>query len=466
MNILFAKTKNIGMSIIMLIVLLIFFYYYINNENNKNNVVLKERNKNNNIAELDNSYDDKQEEKDDDTNNLNIIPYRHITKDECLNVNDEDKKNKCLAEIQIKDAIATKNSTKCLYINDLNRRDDCLLHLISNYEQDIKKCYAIIDKNKRILCFDAITRYKKDVNLCKKVFTEKERFELEECMDRVKSFKIIESGKQDDIINCKEIKALEYPNLCYMHSFKSKYNNNCRLVPKELKDLCNAVVIANYASNVEMCQHITIKPYQQYCYLRFKVGGGDIRSINKYDSDGDGVSDGDELFYGTNMNNPDTDGDGLSDGDELYKYHSNPKDKDTDGDGLSDKEELEKNTDIQNPDSDGDGILDSKDDNPLDILNDSDDDGLTDEEEYKWGTDPNNKDTDGDGISDYEEIENGTNPTGEGWRHDADNDGLIDADERFFGTDPLNPDTDGDGYKDGDEVINGYNPNGEGKLTI
>jgi len=88
------------------------------------------------------------------------------------------------------------------------------------------------------------------------------------------------------------------------------------------------------------------------------------------------------------------------------------------------------------------------------------------EEEVKWGTDPNKKDTDGDGVSDWEEIQNGTNPIGDGWQHDADNDGLIDADERFYGTDPLNPDTDGDGYQDGEEVKAGFNPVGQGKLKI
>jgi hypothetical protein len=42
------------------------------------------------------------------------------------------------------------------------------------------------------------------------------------------------------------------------------------------------------------------------------------------DTDGDGLSDMDELFYGTNPFKADTDGDGLSDGDEV-RSGSNPR---------------------------------------------------------------------------------------------------------------------------------------------
>jgi hypothetical protein len=58
------------------------------------------------------------------------------------------------------------------------------------------------------------------------------------------------------------------------------------------------------------------------------------------DSDEDGLSNDDEILYGTDPNNPDTDGDGISDGDEVHVYGTNPLLTDSDGDGASDSQEL------------------------------------------------------------------------------------------------------------------------------
>ncbi len=71
------------------------------------------------------------------------------------------------------------------------------------------------------------------------------------------------------------------------------------------------------------------------------------------DSDGDGISDADELELGTDPLNPDTDGDGLNDGDELAAG-TDPLNPDTDGDGVSDGDEVHGSlTDPLNPEFDG-----------------------------------------------------------------------------------------------------------------
>ncbi len=77
------------------------------------------------------------------------------------------------------------------------------------------------------------------------------------------------------------------------------------------------------------------------------------------DRDQDGLADIQETLSGTDPDNPDTDGDGLSDGDEVLIYKTDPRNRDTDGDILSDYDEI--NLHKTNPtmrDTDGDGLPD------------------------------------------------------------------------------------------------------------
>lgn len=68
------------------------------------------------------------------------------------------------------------------------------------------------------------------------------------------------------------------------------------------------------------------------------------------DSDGDTISDGDEIADGTNPNKVDTDGDGLDDAQEAA-LGTDPTDRDTDGDNFSDGREVAAGSDPLNPGS-------------------------------------------------------------------------------------------------------------------
>ena len=94
----------------------------------------------------------------------------------------------------------------------------------------------------------------------------------------------------------------------------------------------------------------------------------------------------------------DTDGDGVSDYDEINVYHTNPNNLDTDGDGYSDGQELKS------------GFSPWEKTSKKMEETDFDHDGLSDRMELNFHTDPTKADTDGDGYSDGQEIKTGYNP--------------------------------------------------------
>lgn len=145
----------------------------------------------------------------------------------------------------------------------------------------------------------------------------------------------------------------------------------------------------------------------------------DSLELDERDEDQDGLNQYLESFYGTDPAKADSDGDGLSDYEEIFKTGTSPLQADSDGNKVADGEE--------DPDQDGLGSL----------------------EEIVFGSDPICADSDNDGLSDQEERQAGTNPQ----QPDSDDDGLTDGKEIEFGMDPLNSDTDQDGILDADETI-------------
>lgn len=165
-----------------------------------------------------------------------------------------------------------------------------------------------------------------------------------------------------------------------------------------------------------------------------------------FDSDGDGASDGEEVYFGTDPLVPDgararvdSDGDGLYDDDEWNIYGTDAGARDSDGDGAGDGEEVYFGTDPLAPPPTGgaggsaapctycdNGIGDQTCD-ACRVAVDGDGDGLTDEDERTYGTDPSRADTDGDTLSDGKEVSvTGTDPL----RADSDNDGKLDFCDR------------------------------------
>jgi hypothetical protein len=219
------------------------------------------------------------------------------------------------------------------------------------------------------------------------------------------------------------------------------------------------------------------------------------------DHDNDGLSNFEEYQRGTDPTMPDSDGDGLSDGDEanvgftvavqvthtetigmlewdeasqsyisvFYEntytvpeyqtQYTDPTKADTDDDGLSDGDER---------------LLGLNPNDPSDGLADADGDGLSFAMEYYLGTDPANPDTDGDLLPDGWEVAHGFDPLdpSDGLLDDEDNDGVPNGNafasggaaavfgsgSAQWGRATTTRDTDGDGISDYDELLNGTDP--------
>jgi hypothetical protein len=168
-----------------------------------------------------------------------------------------------------------------------------------------------------------------------------------------------------------------------------------------------------------------------------------------FDADSDGLRNIQEYAHQTNPCVTDTDGDGLSDGDEVNTYLTDPTKADTDGDGMPDNYEVLHA--CLNPVV-ADGALDFDSDTATNlyeyqhttdpcVFNDTDSDGMPDAWEIQYascGLDPNVNDAgldpDADSLTNLQEYQAHTNPC---VVNDADGDGMPDYYEALHAC--LNP---------------------------
>lgn len=379
---------------------------------------------------------------------------------DCMAISDSIQRQKCFDRKRLSEILyASKNIKECLNLSDLSLRNDCLFRM-ARIRLDARYCQKLVSASERSRCVQDIAINSNNAQLCND--GDDNVYETQECADRVKATNIGKSGETSLPLDyCAKIKTLEYGKLCVLYASRNGVELTGSTGETGFTQSLQAMTIYRSAETEADCQKIEFDGGREACIAMIKD--------SNFDYDQDGISDSNELWFGTDPSKKDTDGDGLSDYDEMA-FECDPSASDTDRDGLSDNDEVKiYNSLCGNPDSDKDGTKDGdavkSGRDP--VSNDADHDGLADDIENKIGTDPDNSDTDRDGMPDGEEWNNGLDPLQKGQNlFDTDGDLLPDIEEIFYGTDRFRKDTDGDGTSDYSEVSNLSNPLGQGDMDF
>jgi hypothetical protein len=152
------------------------------------------------------------------------------------------------------------------------------------------------------------------------------------------------------------------------------------------------------------------RPYVLQSFFLSNLSAPPESNLGDADSDGDGLTDAEEIALGTDPHNKDTDGDGFSDGVEVLARR-----------GGANLDPLRFDPGC-----------------PANLIGvDSDCDGLTDCDEQLLGTDAQLIDSDFDGAPDGMEYLMGTQPTTKDLQFDPDADGLMNGTELRIHSNPL-----------------------------
>jgi hypothetical protein len=187
------------------------------------------------------------------------------------------------------------------------------------------------------------------------------------------------------------------------------------------------------------------------------------------DSDQDGALDANEPGSNASVGMWDTDGDGLSDGQEIGETYSNPAQIDSDGDGLTDYEEVHAFPGRQFSPINANSVSAVFNDWQMARMVDTDRDGIPNEVEVLWGLDPRNAadatgDLDGNTLNNLAQYQQGLALNDALTLFDADRDGMTDAWESLHSLNPSHfddavSDADGDGVFAFEEYLLHLKPN-------
>lgn len=195
---------------------------------------------------------------------------------------------KCLSELTLDEAVAGKQAEACDKIENTELKDSC---------------------------FDSIARELGEAKVC-------ERISLEAARDAcIGSIQFAEVKENKDISVCASIVSERFKNACYAFVFNAVGTlDSCKEAGDRSAECVAVVAFRDAVAAVDsaLCAPIADAEKRVSCEE-------DVNNLKaSLDSDRDGLTDAEEVKYGTDKNNPDTDGDGYKDGAEVQSGY-NPK---------------------------------------------------------------------------------------------------------------------------------------------
>lgn len=255
----------------------------------------------------------------------------------------------------------------------------------SDLKSDVTQCYVFFAKIYAPFDCASVTR-QPNRDLCYAAFAVDEKQPTLNCNpiqdDTIKTSCLESVSNKRDSIEFENVMEQVKYAYCYIH-----------VHPDVLQAMPKNEISSSYTDYVtatgDECEKLDAKKIET------------AKALVVTDQDQDGLTLMSEMFFGTSDTKADSDGNGVSDLDEILKLGDNPLDKvdynkDSDGDNLAD--ELETTLHHTNPNE-----------------ADTDSDGLSDYEEVSgYYTDPVKTDTDGDNHDDGTEVCHSYNPLGNG----------------------------------------------------